>query len=42
METETAKNNDLDEEKAFVVTQFKGKCLHCGKIGHKATQCKSN
>jgi hypothetical protein len=24
-----------------MVTQFKGKCQNCGKIGHKAAQCKS-
>jgi hypothetical protein len=24
-----------------VVTQFKGKCRNCGKIGQKAAQCKS-
>jgi hypothetical protein len=41
MKTETAKTNDLGEEKALVVTQFKGKCRNCGKIGHKAAQCKS-
>jgi hypothetical protein len=36
MKSETAKNNDLGEEKALVVTQFKGKCQNCDKIGHKA------
>jgi Fe-S cluster biogenesis protein NfuA len=41
MKTETAKINDLGEEKALVVTQFKGKCRNCGKIGHKAARCKS-
>jgi hypothetical protein len=41
MKTETAKINDLVEEKALVVTQFKGKCRNRGKIGHKAAQCKS-
>jgi hypothetical protein len=41
MKTETAKINDLGEEKALVVTQFKGKCRNCGTIGHKAAQCKS-
>jgi hypothetical protein len=40
MKTETAKINDLGEEKALVVTQFKGKCRNCGKIGHKVAQCK--
>jgi hypothetical protein len=41
MKTETAKINNLGEEKALVVTQFKGKCRNCGKIGQKAAQCKS-
>jgi hypothetical protein len=41
MKTETAKVNDLGEEKVCVVTQFKSKCRNCGKIGHKAAQCKS-
>jgi hypothetical protein len=41
MKTETAKINDLGEEKALFVTQFKGKCRNCGKIDHKAAQCKS-
>jgi hypothetical protein len=41
MKTETAKNNDLGEETALVVTQLKDKCRNCGKIGHKAAQCKS-
>jgi Fe-S cluster biogenesis protein NfuA len=41
MKTETAKINDLYEEKALVVTQFKGECQGCGKIGHRAAQCKS-
>jgi hypothetical protein len=40
MKTETAKINDLGEEKALVVTRFKGTCRNCGKIGHKAAQCK--
>jgi hypothetical protein len=40
MKTETAKVILLGEEKALVVTQFKGKCRNCGKIGHKAAQCK--
>jgi hypothetical protein len=26
---------------ALMVTQFKGICQNCGKIGHKAAQCKS-
>jgi hypothetical protein len=41
MKTETAKISDLGEKKALVVPQFKGKCRNCGKIGHKAAQCKS-
>jgi hypothetical protein len=34
MKTETAKINDLGEEKALVLTQFKSKCRDCGKIGY--------
>jgi hypothetical protein len=34
MKTETAKNNDLGEEKAFMINQFKDKCRNCNKIGH--------
>jgi hypothetical protein len=41
MKTETAKIKNLGEEKSLVVTQFKDKCRNCGKIGHKAAQCKS-
>jgi hypothetical protein len=41
MKSETAKVNNLGEEKALVVTQFKGKCRNCGRIGHKLAQCKS-
>jgi hypothetical protein len=41
MKTETAEINDLGEEKALVVTQFKGKCRNCSKIRNKAAQCKS-
>jgi hypothetical protein len=41
MKIETAKINDLGEEKALLVIQFKGKCRNRGKIGHKAAQCKS-
>jgi hypothetical protein len=40
MNTETAKIDDLGEEMALIVTQFKGKCRNCGKIGYKAAQCK--
>jgi hypothetical protein len=41
MKTETAKINNLGEEKPLMVTQFKVQCRNCGKIGHKVTQCKS-
>jgi hypothetical protein len=41
MRSETAKINNLGEEKALVVTQLKGACRNCVKIGHKAAQCKS-
>jgi GTP-binding protein EngB required for normal cell division len=41
MKTKTDKINDLGEEKALVVTQSKGKCQNCSKIGHMAAQCKS-
>jgi hypothetical protein len=40
MKTETAKINDLGEEKTLVVTQFKGECQNCDKISHKTAQCK--
>jgi transposase len=42
MKTEMARIKDLGEEKALVITQFKGKCQNCGKIGYKAAQFKSN
>jgi len=29
------------EEKALFMGHFKGKCRNCGKLGHKASQCKS-
>jgi hypothetical protein len=41
MKPETAKINDLGEEKALVFTQSRGKCRNCGKIGHEAAQCES-
>jgi hypothetical protein len=41
MKTETAKITDLGEEKALMVTQFKGKCRNRGKIGLEAAQYKS-
>ena len=30
-----------NEEHALFTSQFKGKCRSCGKMGHKAFQCKS-
>jgi hypothetical protein len=30
-----------NEEHALFASQFQGKCRWCGKIGHKAFQCKS-
>jgi hypothetical protein len=41
MKTETAKINDLGEEKALMGAQFNGKCRNRGNIGHEAAQCKS-
>jgi hypothetical protein len=29
------------DKKVLFMGQFKGKCCSCGKLGHKATQCKS-
>jgi hypothetical protein len=40
MKTETAKIDDLVEEKALVVTQFNCECQNRGKIGHETAQCK--
>jgi Zinc knuckle len=37
----TSQNDDLGEERALFTSQFKGKCRNCGKLGHKAAQCKS-
>jgi uncharacterized Rmd1/YagE family protein len=34
------KNDESGKEKALFTTQFKGKCRNCGKLGHKAAQCK--
>jgi hypothetical protein len=34
------KNDESGEEKALFTAQFKGKCCNCGKLGHKAAQCK--
>jgi Zinc knuckle len=39
--SESTRNDDYGEEKALFVTQFKGKCQNCGKLGHKSAQCKS-
>ena len=39
--SESTRNDDYGEEKALFVTQFKGKCRNCGKLGHKSAQCKS-
>ena len=36
----TKQNEDSGEENALFTTQFKGKCRNCGKLGHKAAQCK--
>jgi hypothetical protein len=41
LKPENDESNNLGEEKVLVVTQFKGKCQNCGKIGHMAAQCKS-
>jgi Zinc knuckle len=37
----TGQNNNLGKESALFTSQFKGKCKNCGKLGHKAAQCKS-
>jgi gag-polypeptide of LTR copia-type/Zinc knuckle len=37
----TSQNDNLGEENALFTSQFKGKCRNCGKLGHKAAQCKS-
>jgi hypothetical protein len=39
--SESTRNVDYGEEKALLVTQFKGKCQNCGKLVHKSSQCKS-
>jgi hypothetical protein len=33
--------NNLGKESALFTSQFKGKCRNCGKLCHKAAQCKS-
>jgi hypothetical protein len=39
--SESTRNDDYCQEKALFVTQFKGKCRNCGKLGQKSAQCKS-
>jgi gag-polypeptide of LTR copia-type len=34
-------NGKASDEMAFFGGQFKGKCINCGKIGHKSFQCKN-
>jgi Zinc knuckle len=34
-------NDNRGEENALFTPQFKGKYRNCGKLGHKAAQCKS-
>ena len=31
---------ELGKEQSLFTTQFKEKCRNCGKLGHKAAQCK--
>jgi Zinc knuckle len=38
---DSAKLKGSFDEKALFMGQFKGKCRNCGKLGHKASQCKS-
>jgi Zinc knuckle len=37
----TGQNNNLGKESALFTSQFEGKGRNCGKLGHKAAQCKS-
>jgi gag-polypeptide of LTR copia-type/Zinc knuckle len=37
----TGQNDNMGKESALFTSQFKGKCRNCGKLGHKAAQCKS-
>jgi Zinc knuckle len=37
----TSQNDNLGKESALFTSQFKGICRNCGKLGHKAAQCKS-
>jgi Zinc knuckle len=34
-------NDKASKESALFTSQFKGKCRNCGKLDHKAAQCKS-
>ena len=38
---ESIKKLEPGEDKALFTTQFKGEYRNCGKLGHKAAQCKS-
>ena len=40
-QSESNNESKANEEHALFTSQFKGKCRNCGKIGHKAFQCKS-
>jgi hypothetical protein len=41
MKTDSAKLKGSFDKKALFMGQFTGKCCNCGKLGHKASQCKS-
>ena len=41
----TGDNSDNKKEKedtALFTNQFKGQCNYCGKVGHKAENCRDN